>query len=190
MSLHPKAKQCTHIKVTGHRCGSPALRGEHFCYFHTRMLKGVRNRPDQRLAAAYYVVDSPEALQVALMETISNIVRGDLDPRRASLVLRALNIAQKNMRYARFHHNPKQMVRDIPDYGKQFLEEYEAEEQRLAELRKANTDEPVRDESASEGGKPASTNETIASSALPPDRGEIAHSQEPAKADITGSKKP
>ncbi len=35
-------KSCTHIKVTGVRCGSPALRGEQFCYFHQRMLRTVR----------------------------------------------------------------------------------------------------------------------------------------------------
>jgi hypothetical protein len=29
---HPKS--CTHIKVTGVRCGSPALREQQFCYFH------------------------------------------------------------------------------------------------------------------------------------------------------------
>jgi hypothetical protein len=25
---------CRHIRTTGHRCGSPALRNEDFCYFH------------------------------------------------------------------------------------------------------------------------------------------------------------
>src|SRR6266700_2168376 len=38
----PNPKSCTHIKVTGVRCGSPALRGEQFCYFHQRMLRTVR----------------------------------------------------------------------------------------------------------------------------------------------------
>src|SRR6476646_8788353 len=28
------SKSCTHIKVTGVACCSPALRGEQFCYFH------------------------------------------------------------------------------------------------------------------------------------------------------------
>jgi hypothetical protein len=27
---------CQHIKKNGIRCGSPALRGRSFCYFHTR----------------------------------------------------------------------------------------------------------------------------------------------------------
>jgi len=36
-------KSCTHIKVTGVRCGSPPLRGEQFCYFHQRMLRTVKD---------------------------------------------------------------------------------------------------------------------------------------------------
>ncbi len=152
MSLHPNAKRCTHIKVTGHQCGSPALRGEHFCYFHTRMIKGVRSRPDQRLAASCYIVDSPEALQVALIETLNDIVRGNLDPRRASLVLRALAIAQKNMRYAHFHQHARQMVRDLPDYDQQYLLEYEAEQKRAAAARQKSqtpaAPQPPADEKA------------------------------------------
>ena len=35
----PNVRHCTHIKVTGQQCGSPALRGEFFCYFHTRVIK-------------------------------------------------------------------------------------------------------------------------------------------------------
>jgi hypothetical protein len=46
---HPNVRKCTHIKVTGQQCGSPALRGEFFCYFHTRVIKGVQQRVDMRL---------------------------------------------------------------------------------------------------------------------------------------------
>ncbi len=38
-------KTCTHIKVTGVRCGSPALYGEQFCYFHQHAHRGVRKPP-------------------------------------------------------------------------------------------------------------------------------------------------
>ena len=41
MPVNPAVKTCTHIKVTGHPCDSPALRGEKFCYFHQRMIHGV-----------------------------------------------------------------------------------------------------------------------------------------------------
>jgi len=33
---------CTHLFPDSHRCGSPALRGQDFCYFH---------HPDRQLAA-------------------------------------------------------------------------------------------------------------------------------------------
>src|SRR6202044_433330 len=32
MSLNQNTRVCTHIKVNGVQCGSPALRGEVFCY--------------------------------------------------------------------------------------------------------------------------------------------------------------
>jgi hypothetical protein len=28
------APRCQHIRMNGRRCGSPALRGENYCYFH------------------------------------------------------------------------------------------------------------------------------------------------------------
>src|SRR6266567_1644955 len=36
MPTRHTVKDCTHIKVTGVRCGSPSLRGEQFCYFLQR----------------------------------------------------------------------------------------------------------------------------------------------------------
>ena len=30
----PKKYYCRHIFTDGHRCGSPALRNQHFCYYH------------------------------------------------------------------------------------------------------------------------------------------------------------
>jgi hypothetical protein len=38
---HPNVRKYTPIKVTGQQCGSPSLRGEFFCYFHTRVIKGA-----------------------------------------------------------------------------------------------------------------------------------------------------
>src|SRR5271169_3381440 len=50
-------KDCTHIKVTGVRCGSPALRGEQFCYFHQRMLRTVKGPPATRVHHAALLED-------------------------------------------------------------------------------------------------------------------------------------
>ncbi len=95
MSIHPNVKSCTHIKVTGVRCGSPALRGEQFCYFHQRMVRGVRTPPQARLHPIALIEDE-ESIQSALMEVINALMRNSIDLKRAALILRALHIAVKN----------------------------------------------------------------------------------------------
>jgi hypothetical protein len=49
INLMENRKSCTHIKISGIRCGSPSLRGEQFCYYHQRMHRGVRTPPQSRL---------------------------------------------------------------------------------------------------------------------------------------------
>jgi hypothetical protein len=115
MPCHPNVKICTHIKVTGHPCGSPALTGERFCYFHQRMIRGVRTPPKSRIHPMA-LIENEEGIQVALMETINAIVRNTIDLKRASLILRALSIAAHNARRVRFGRVESEMVRAIPDY--------------------------------------------------------------------------
>jgi hypothetical protein len=115
MPCHPNVKICTHIKVTGHSCGSPALSGERFCYFHQRMIRGVPTPPKQRIHPMA-LIENEEGIQVALMETINAIVRNTIDLKRASLILRALAIATHNARRVRFDRQESEMVRAIPDY--------------------------------------------------------------------------
>jgi hypothetical protein len=67
MAVSPNTRACTHIKVNGIRCGSPSLRGEVFCYFHQRMLRGVRTPPKSRLHPIANFEDA-QAIQASLME--------------------------------------------------------------------------------------------------------------------------
>ncbi len=115
MPVHPSVKVCTHIKVTGVRCGSPALRGEQFCYFHQRMIRGVQIPTNSRLHPVALIEDE-EAIQSSLMEVINALARNTIDLRRAELILKALYIAVKNSRRARFE-NHSGMVRQVPDYS-------------------------------------------------------------------------
>jgi hypothetical protein len=114
MSLNPNVKICTHIKVTGIRCGSPALRGEKFCYFHERMIRGVPTPPKARIHPMA-LLENEEAIQVALMETINAIVRNQIDMQRASLIIRALSIAVRNSRRVRFDRCESEMIRKLPE---------------------------------------------------------------------------
>ena len=92
MAVSTNPRICSHIKVNGVRCGSPALRGEIFCYFHQRMIRGVRTPPRSRIHPMAMLEDEA-SIQASLMETINAIVRNQIDVNRARLVLRALHIA-------------------------------------------------------------------------------------------------
>src|SRR5579872_124519 len=108
-------KTCTHIKVTGVRCGSPALYGESFCYFHQRMHRGVRMPAQARLHPVALIEDE-ESIQAALMEVINALMRNTIDLKRATLILRALHIAVKNAHRVKFGLSANSMVREVPDY--------------------------------------------------------------------------
>jgi hypothetical protein len=134
--LMANVKSCTHIKVSGVRCGSPALRGEQFCYFHQRMLRTVRY-PASRIRHAALLEDE-ESIQVALMETINALLLGTIEIKRAELILRALNTAVRNARRVNFGLHSDDMVREVPNYPDPPLEQVDeqyAKELRLKEQR-------------------------------------------------------
>ena len=104
-----KPRQCEHIKANGEFCGSPALRGRHHCYFHLTHI-GRRIRAEraheravmQSIDASATVLELPpfedaNSIQVALMQVTDAIVHNRIDPARARLVLRALQIARANL---------------------------------------------------------------------------------------------
>lgn len=123
MPIHPNVRQCTHIKVTGHRCGSPALKQEYFCYFHTRMIKGVQSRVDSQIHPVA-LIENAEAIQAALMHMIDAVLKGTIDNKRANIVLKALHIAVRNSRNVFFHIREDTMVHEVPNYAQQYLTEH------------------------------------------------------------------
>jgi len=91
---------CRHIMPNGNRCHSPALRGKHFCYFHTRLHARAAEKPsnpDQPLE--FPVLEDPSAIQVALAEVLNRLGSAKLDPRRAGLLLYGLQIASQNVKH-------------------------------------------------------------------------------------------
>jgi hypothetical protein len=125
---HPNVRNCTHIKVTGQCCGSPALRGEFFCYFHTRVIKGVQQRVDMQLHSMALLEDC-ESIQLSIMHVVDGLIKGTLDPTRARLIIQALRIAARNAKNVRFDDvyyraSEQPMVREVPDYARQYLIEH------------------------------------------------------------------
>jgi hypothetical protein len=99
-------RTCTHIKVNGVRCGSPALRYEDYCYFHYRMLCKSR-------ITHVALLENEEAIQVSVMEMVNSLLCGTIDLKRGELILRALNTAVRNSRRVRFE-SASHMVRELP----------------------------------------------------------------------------
>jgi hypothetical protein len=114
-NLMENRKSCTHIKVSGVRCGSPSLRGEQFCYYHQRMHCGVRTPRQSRLHPLACIEDK-ESIQSALMEVMNALLRNTIDMKRATLILRALHIAVKNAGRAGFKAHPSSMVKEVPEF--------------------------------------------------------------------------
>ena len=115
MPLNQNIRVCTHIKVNGVPCGSPALHGEVFCYFHQRMIRGVRTPTKSRLHPIAFL-ENAEGIQASLMEIINALVRNTIDFRRAQLVLRALHIAVKNSPRVHFGLYQNEMIHEVPNY--------------------------------------------------------------------------
>jgi len=107
---------CTHIKVTGVRCGSPALKGEPFCYFHQNAIRSVR-RPKQSRLHPIALIEDEESIQYALMEVINALMKNTIDLKRATLILRALHIAVKNASRVKFAVQGKHAVTQVPEYA-------------------------------------------------------------------------
>ena len=115
MAANPNTRTCSHIKVNGVRCGSPSLRQEVFCYFHQRMIRGVRTPPKSRLHPIANFEDA-QAIQASLMEVVNALVRNHIDVARARLILRALSIAVRNSNKVRFDCWQSDMVKEVPEY--------------------------------------------------------------------------
>jgi hypothetical protein len=159
----PNVRHCTHIKVTGQRCGSPTLRGEFFCYFHTRVIKGVQMRVDMRLDSMALLEDH-ESIQFSIMNVVDGLVKGTLDPRRAKLIIQALRIAARNAKYARFddcyyEEDEQKMVRQVPNYARQYLIEHPEFGPPLDTKNECGAGAPAREPAT----KVSSQQETIAS---------------------------
>ena len=102
---------CEHIKPSGARCASPAMRSQRFCYYHVGAREClpvgrgmfVDSRP--RLADAPPEPEFPipfledaAAIQIGYMQALYGITNHRLDPREARLILAALDGARTNLK--------------------------------------------------------------------------------------------
>ncbi len=115
----PKQYQCRHIFTSGHRCASPCLRGEAFCYYHHTTRKPISNPKARHSRQSTFHLPLPEDrsdVQHSIGEVLQRIAANDIDPRRAGLLLYGLQIASLNLpkEPATIPSNPKSSRTESP----------------------------------------------------------------------------
>ena len=91
-------QQCRHILPAGRRCLAPCLRTRDFCFFHQTSRPARRTRIFPQPTG--FAIARPEdraSIQTALGDILERLAAAELDPRRARLMLYALQIACHNL---------------------------------------------------------------------------------------------
>jgi len=162
MSLYPdNIPRCEHLKINGTQCGSPALKRNHFCYFHkrwqeTRIVLNANRARRGRAALDLPVLEDANSIQVSLMQIMRLILSGQMDTKTAGLLLYALQTASSNL--SRINFEPAVKTRVVIDprtvdqtplgedpWRREDFEEEEAEEAACEPI-KAKVEDVGRDE--------------------------------------------
>ena len=86
--------ECRHIKPSGAKCESPALRDMPYCYFHSRANRKPPARPKgEEQPLEIPLLEDHWAVQIALTQVLARVANSTLDARRAGLMLYGLQIA-------------------------------------------------------------------------------------------------
>jgi len=108
-------RHCEHVKSSGRFCASPAMRGRNYCYFHLN-LRGRRlkiaqaRRQGQNPPLQLPFPEDMHAVQVALGEAIWALADDRVDPKRAGLILYALQQASSNLNTTKEWNGQRQEV--------------------------------------------------------------------------------
>jgi len=89
---------CRHIHASGRRCGSPALRGEQFCFYHHPTRRRPRTAGRKPRPPIFHLpsLEDRHAIQRALIKVVSRVIGGRLDPATAGLLVLLLQSANQN----------------------------------------------------------------------------------------------
>jgi hypothetical protein len=106
-----------------HRCGSPALRGESFCFYHHPTRAVIRNphaRRAHRTTRKNFTIPAPTChadIQRSLSELVRRIAANQIDLKRANLLLSALQIVAHDLPDLPMHESIQPMRSPLPKNG-------------------------------------------------------------------------
>ena len=95
-------KYCQHVRENGTYCASGAVKGRAFCYFHLRtrarrLAMAQAESQEKTWRMELPPLEDMHAVQVALMQVTDALAADTIDPRRAGLLLYALQQAASNL---------------------------------------------------------------------------------------------
>jgi hypothetical protein len=86
-------KHCRHIKTNGRKCGSPALRGEYYCYYHHPRRLRVARAVKPRYFLELPLPEHRGAVRAAIIETVRALKCEEIDVKLGGGLLYALQLA-------------------------------------------------------------------------------------------------
>ncbi len=96
--------ECRHIKTSGGKCGSPALRGQLYCYFHSlvkQRAKQPHTHPVAPLSKEFANLQDHGAIQHAITQVAMALAENRIETKRAGILLYGLQIASGNAKGAK-----------------------------------------------------------------------------------------
>ena len=112
----PPVPTCNHVRTSGTLCGSPSLKGCHYCYFHQRDRQRQDNLRQARTvklstktpgrddmdaeileSLALPVLEDANAIQVAMTTVLRAFASNHIRPRRAGILVYGLAVAASNL---------------------------------------------------------------------------------------------
>ncbi len=97
--------------TSGKKCEAPVLKGEHFCYYHTRLHSAAKKiTPSDSIEIP--VIEDRCSLQLVLAQVLKALVNNNIDRHRAGLLLYGLQIASQTVDRSRTSI-PGQVVKSI-----------------------------------------------------------------------------
>ena len=98
--------ECRHIKPNGLRCESPALRGGHFCYYHSK-IHTIGAEPHAKYGPLRLPPpEDPAAIQLSVARISNAVLNGTLDQKKAANLLYGLQIAAQFIDSKRYFYAP------------------------------------------------------------------------------------
>ena len=106
---------CDHLKEDGVYCDSPALHNHNFCYFHLnararRMQMAQARRRGESCRIQLPLLEDMHAVQSSLMQVLAALADDRIDPKRAGLMLYALQQASTNLNFTPGWKGKRQQV--------------------------------------------------------------------------------